>query len=121
MEKILNMAQAQFPEPKDLNLTVDKIAGDGSNHMSHTHYTLDNPHPGYGKDPNIINYLGHTKYPKWATNKIGEKVIVKNAEEEAVLQDQEVELREDGPTIQQWVAHGYKAVDYPPKGFKSKS
>jgi hypothetical protein len=29
-------------------------------------YSLDKPHPGYGKDPRIINQLGHTTYPRWA-------------------------------------------------------
>lgn len=28
-------------------------------------FTLDNPHPGFGKDPNILNEKGHTAYPKW--------------------------------------------------------
>ncbi len=28
-------------------------------------YTLNNPHPLYGKDPNIMNEFGHTHYPKW--------------------------------------------------------
>jgi len=28
-------------------------------------YSLSNPHPLYGKDPNIMNEFGHTHYPKW--------------------------------------------------------
>jgi hypothetical protein len=28
-------------------------------------YTAGNPHPMFGKDPNILNELGHTKYPMW--------------------------------------------------------
>jgi hypothetical protein len=77
------MAQARFPEPSDLRLPVKDLIGDGSNHMVHPEYTLDRPHPGYGKDPNVINHLGHTKYPKFVTNADGDKVIVHSAEEEA--------------------------------------
>ena len=28
-------------------------------------YTKENLHPGYGKDPNIMNEYGHTKYPMY--------------------------------------------------------
>lgn len=28
-------------------------------------YSASNPHPLHGKDPNIMNELGHTHYPKW--------------------------------------------------------
>ncbi len=28
-------------------------------------FSLSNPHPLYGKDPNIMNEFGHTHYPKW--------------------------------------------------------
>jgi hypothetical protein len=79
------MAQARFPEPEDLKLTSKELIGDGSNHMVHPEYSLDNPHPGFGKDPNIINHLGHTIYPKWVKNDKGENVIVNNAKEEAAL------------------------------------
>lgn len=59
-------------------------------------YNVSNPHPLFGKDPNIINEYGHTAYPKWVdhpTNKtkhsvipskeIPVRVLVNNAEEEA--------------------------------------
>lgn len=115
------MAQAQFPEPKDLNLPTTLTAGDGTNHMVHTQYTLDNPHPGFGKDPNVINHLGHTKYPKWVKNSIGENVVVHNAEEEEALKEEKVELKHDGPTIQEFVKAGFKAKDYPPAGYASRS
>lgn len=41
---------------------VDDIteAGQGA-----TKYTLSNPHPLHGKDPNILNEYGHTEYPKF--------------------------------------------------------
>lgn len=28
-------------------------------------YTVANPHPGFGTDPNILNELGHSYFPKW--------------------------------------------------------
>lgn len=28
-------------------------------------YTVENPHPLHGKDPNIVNEFGHTMYPKF--------------------------------------------------------
>jgi hypothetical protein len=33
----------------------------------------------------------------------------------------EPELKQDGPTIQEWVAEGYRAGGYPPSGYASKS
>ncbi len=115
------MAHAQFPEPKDLSLSVKDLISDGKNIMVHEQFTLDNPHPGFGKDPNIINYLGHTKYPRWVKNKIGESVIANNADEEAAILATEVKLNEEGPTVEEWVKAGYKAIDYPPAGYASRS
>ncbi len=50
-------------------------------------YTLSNPHPLYGKDPNIMNEFGHTHYPKWiypnGTNNNG--VLVNDAKHEKEL------------------------------------
>jgi hypothetical protein len=31
------------------------------------------------------------------------------------------ELKQDGPTVQEWVAAGYKASEYPPSDYASKS
>ncbi len=45
-------------------------------------YDNENPHPGFGKDPNIRNVQGHTEYPKYVTNKEGARVIVNNPTEE---------------------------------------
>lgn len=54
-------------------------------------YTLNAPHPGYGKDKNIANEYGHTHYPKHVhvldpkgkiTSTLG---IAKDAEEEAEM------------------------------------
>lgn len=33
----------------------------------------------------------------------------------------DVDLRQDGPTVEQYVAEGYKAANYPPKGYASRS
>ena len=57
------MAQAQFPEPKDLEVPVNDLIGDGTSY-NFQQYSVSNPHPGYGKDPNILNEFGHTVYPK---------------------------------------------------------
>lgn len=56
-------------------------------------YTLSNPHPLHGKDPNIINELGHTHYPKWiehptdkeASGRWPLRVLVQDADEEAEI------------------------------------
>lgn len=32
-----------------------------------------NPHPMFGKDPNIIDAYGHTEYPKWIDGKVVHK------------------------------------------------
>lgn len=89
-------------------------------------YSLSNPHPGYGKDPNIINEFGHTRYPKWVTKPDGEKVIVNSEEEEVALTKNDnnkeaVSLRQDGPTLAEFMARGYKASTYPPHGYASKA
>lgn len=45
-------------------------------------HDVSNPHPMFGKDPNIINEYGHTHYPKWVENSEGNRVIVQDAKEE---------------------------------------
>ena len=45
-------------------------------------YDNENPHPGFGKDPNIRNVQGHTEYPKYVTDQSGARVIVNNPTEE---------------------------------------
>lgn len=115
------MSLTAFPEPKDLDVNfVDRI-GD-SRPKSFSEYDVANPHPGYGKDPNILNCFGHTKYPMWVHSKIENKrVIVNNPMEEAQHTEEAAELKQDGPTIQEYVAAGLKAEDYPPKGYAAKS
>lgn len=78
------MAQASFPEPKDLKVDFKDRVGDGTSYDPRK-YTVAHPHPGYGTDPNILNCFGHTKYPMWVYSKIENKrIIVNNAEEEAL-------------------------------------
>lgn len=48
-------------------------------------YDVSNPHPDYGKDPNIKNEFGHTEYPKWVIGKDGKRVIADNPKHEAEL------------------------------------
>lgn len=57
------MAQAQFPEPKDLEVDFVNRTGD-SQPKVFNQWSVSNPHPGYGKDPNILNEYGHSVYPK---------------------------------------------------------
>ena len=83
-------------------------------------YGVSNPHPGYGTDPNILNVFGHTKYPM-AINKQDGAIIVNNEEEHNAALGIVVELKQDGPTIAEYVEHGYDPKNYPPKGYASKS
>lgn len=108
------MAFAQFPEPADLDVSFVDRTGD-SRPKDFQQYTVANPHPGFGKDPNILNEMGHTKFPMW----VG-KVIVYNEEEEKAARG-EPELKTNGPTVEEYVKAGYKASGYPPKGYTSKS
>lgn len=56
-------------------------------------FDVSNPHPDYGKDPNILNEFGHTAYPKWidhptdkdATGRFPVRVLVEDEKEEAEL------------------------------------
>ena len=68
------MSLTAFPEPKDLVLPFEQMVLDGKSINMHP-WSVENPHPGYGKDPNILNEFGHTKYPMF----VG-KVIVNNDE-----------------------------------------
>lgn len=83
-------------------------------------YGVSNPHPGYGTDPNILNVFGHTKYPM-AINKPDGVIVVNNEEEHDAALGIVKELKQDGPTIDEYVAAGYSPSNYPPKGYASKS
>lgn len=54
----------------------------GRNHLDG--YGPANPHPGHGKDPNIMNEFGHTVYPKWIDVK-GERMVANDAKHEREL------------------------------------
>lgn len=43
-------------------------------HGTKAAYTASNPHPLHGKDPNIMNELGHTHYPKWVDHPTEKRV-----------------------------------------------
>ena len=83
-------------------------------------YGVSNPHPGYGTDPNILNCFGHTKYPM-AINKPEGTIIVNNEDEHNAALGIVKELKQDGPTVAEYVAAGYDPKNYPPKGYASKS
>ena len=83
-------------------------------------YGVSNPHPGYGTDPNILNVFGHTKYPM-AINRPDGTIVVNNEEEHNAALGIVKELKQDGPTVAEYVEHGYDPKGYPPKGYASKS
>ncbi len=73
------MSLTAFPEPKDLDVDFVQRTGD-SRPKTFQEYDVSNPHPGSGKDPNILNESGHTKYPMWVNGKIANN----EAEEKAL-------------------------------------
>ena len=73
------MSLTAFPEPKDLDVDFVHRTGD-SRPKTFQEYDVSNPHPGFGKDPNILNEYGHTKYPMWVNGKIAH-----NEEEEKAI------------------------------------
>lgn len=86
------MPLTSFPEPDDLEIDFVNRTGD-SRPKTISKYSVDNPHPGYGKDPNILNEFGHTKYPMW----VG-KVIVNNEDEEKAARGETVAPKPAGWT-----------------------
>lgn len=110
-----------FPEPTPLNILE---IGDGKDHRTMT-YTIDKPHPGYGKDENVINQYGHTIYPKMVYpngNAVAGVVVNNKDEENEVMGGQKPEDIDDGgPTLKEYTDAGFKASTYPPKGYKSKA
>lgn len=68
-------------EWSDKNIDILEIHSP-THSKSFNEYSLSNPHPGFGKDPNILNELGHTEYPKKITDKNGNRVTVNNPTEE---------------------------------------
>lgn len=37
-------------------------------------YTVSDPHPLFGKDPNILNEYGHTEFPMWVDHPTEKRV-----------------------------------------------
>ena len=117
-----------FPEPEDLKVPYHQMITDGQP-KDFAVYSVENPHPNFGKDPNIINELGHTKFPMYVESKIEHKRVVVNNEMELAQHTDSAndwkaaptKLREDGPTLQQYIDAGYKAATYPPFGYASKA
>lgn len=68
------------------------MADFNSNIGNHPEWTVANPHPEHGVNPNIINEFGHTKYPMFVhkfDDKGGilfEKVLIENDKGKMMLQ-----------------------------------
>src|SRR5688572_15771694 len=96
------MAIVEFPSPPDLKLEFKDMVLDGRN-INLNPYDVSNPHPGFGKDPNILNEFGHTKYPMFVGN-----VIVHNEEEEKLARNPpsvpavEAPKAEEAPAANPW-------------------
>jgi hypothetical protein len=83
---ILGGTPQGFPE-QDINVPYEQMITDGRN-INLNPYTVENPHPGFGKDPNILNEYGHTEFPMWIDSKIeynndgtGKRLVVNNKAE----------------------------------------
>lgn len=87
------MALTEFPSPPDLKLEFKDMVLDGKN-ITVSPWSVENPHPGYGKDPNILNEFGHTAYPKWVNG-----TLVQNAEEEKALTNPPSEPSKAPPVV----------------------
>lgn len=76
------MAITAFPGPPDLTVPYEQMITDGIN-INVNPWTVENPHPGFGKDPNILNEYGHTEYPMWVNDPADNtKRIIVNSKEE---------------------------------------
>lgn len=70
---------------------IDPYTQEAGNVGQHKQYTVAQPHPMFGKDPNIVNEFGHTKYPKYIDSNEKDKsgfpvrVIVNSEKEEKEL------------------------------------
>lgn len=111
-----------FPEPTPLKILE---IGDGLDHRNENMvYSVEKPHPGYGRDPNILNEMGHSVYPKmvYPNGNSQPGFVVNNEKEEAEQMGNTTKVEDpDGPTIERYVAAGFKASTYPPKGYKAVS
>ena len=85
-----------FPEPADLEVDfVDRIGDSQPKYVNQ--YGVANPHPGFGKDPNILNEYGHSKYPKMVypdgPGTVGK--VAQSEVEEAALMGKAVEPKKE--------------------------
>ena len=71
-----DMKDKAIPQPDPIAAQDSKFVKD------FREWGLTMPHPGFGRDPNIMNEFGHTIYPKWVKTPNGERVVVNNKEEE---------------------------------------
>lgn len=87
---------ARFPEPPDLDVDFVDRTGDSKPKVVNP-YGVSNPHPGFGKDPNIVNEYGHTLYPKmvYPDGPMTVGRVVKNAEEEVAVMGTAVEPKKE--------------------------
>lgn len=98
-----------FPDgDKDVSVPYEQTITDGKN-INIDPWTVENPHPGFGKDPNILNEYGHTKFPMFVDSKIEfnsngtcKRVIVNNDKELDVHTNSELKqfaaLNDNWPT-----------------------
>jgi len=96
------MAQAQFPQIPDLQLPVHERIGVPNENVNMGKYTVSNPHPDFGKDPNIKNEYGHTVYPKMIYKADGSAVVVNNEAEEARYYEPKEEKEVEVETKNKW-------------------
>lgn len=81
------MAITAFPGPADLTVPYEQMITDGIN-INVNPWTVENPHPGFGKDTNILNEYGHTEYPMWVddpADKTKRIIVNSKAEYEALI------------------------------------
>jgi hypothetical protein len=83
-DKIIDNAKNDWAD-KSIEVKDIIAAADPQFVKDYTKYSVGNPHPLYGTDPNIINEYGHTAYPKWVypNGPANEGFIVNSAAEEA--------------------------------------
>lgn len=86
-----------------LDQSIDKLEIYSDKHkIDVSKFNVANPHPGFGKDPNIKNEKGHTNYPKKITDKNGKRVTVKNELEEAEATGNATVENENKPANNGW-------------------
>lgn len=97
------MQKGVFSEPEDLKLEFKDMVLDGKN-INLNPYGPSNPHPGFGKDPNILNEYGHSVYPKmvYPEGKAGGVVVNSKEEEDAVMAPPAPQVEQPKPAANGW-------------------